>query len=178
MQYSRTRHNAAWMLLESLQFSRDLIWREKFHGKVADYSTGQGLCRILLPETFMNKSGVSVSSAAKFYKLNVEEILVIHDDLELPFGQYSLRTGGGLAGHNGLKSIRDSLGSSDFRRLRLGIGRPDRGSVHSWVLSRFSPDEEAVLSLILEHAANRLDGELSSGDPVQNGSDTIEVYPN
>ncbi len=101
----------------------------------------------------MNLSGKSVAAAARFYKLEAREILVIHDDLELPFGTSQGRPGGGLGGHNGLRSIRDSLGTADFYRLRMGIGRPERGTVSSWVLGHFAPDEEARLPVILTEAA-------------------------
>ncbi|MCD6342871.1 MAG: aminoacyl-tRNA hydrolase [Spirochaetaceae bacterium] len=174
-QYARTRHNAAQMLLNALPEAAGLIWREKFHGKVAEYTRGENRCRFLIPETFMNNSGKSVSAAVGFYKIDMKNLLVIHDDLELPFGEYALRFGGGLAGHNGLKSIRDNLGDTDFYRLRLGIGRPARGSVHSWVLGRFSPDEEAVLPLILNHAADKLSRVLNGMESVQKGAEPVKV---
>ncbi len=174
-QYARTRHNAAQMLLKALPGAAELIWREKFHGKVAEYTGKESRCRFLIPETFMNISGKSVSAAAGFFKTDIRNLLVIHDDLELPFGQYALRFGGGLAGHNGLKSIRDSLGDTGFYRLRLGIGRPSRGSVQSWVLSRFSPEEEAVLPLILNHAAGKLSRVFDGMEPVQEGTEPVKV---
>ncbi len=174
-QYTGTRHNAAQMLVNVLPGAAELIWREKFHGKVADYTQGKNRCRFLIPETFMNNSGKSVSAAVGFYKTELRNLLVIHDDLELPFGEYAFRFGGGLAGHNGLKSIRDSLRDTGFYRLRLGIGRPDRGSVHSWVLGRFSPGEEAVLPLILNHAAEKLRGVLGGMESIQGGTDPVRV---
>ncbi|MCK5734998.1 MAG: aminoacyl-tRNA hydrolase [Spirochaetaceae bacterium] len=176
-QYSQTRHNMARMLLETLPGVKELIWREKFHGKFADYAVDGSRCRLLVPETFMNKSGVSVSAAVKFFKIDLKSLLVIHDDLELPFGQYSCRAGGGMAGHNGLKSLRDSLGKTEFIRLRLGIGRPKHGSVQSWVLGRFSPDEEAVLSLILNHASESLYKVISGMESIQTHSEPVMVYP-
>lgn len=125
----------------------------------------------------MNRSGISVSAALGFYKIKPLDLLIIHDDLELPFGQFAWRTGGGLAGHNGLKSVRDSIGTAEFRRLRLGIGRPDRGSVQSWVLGRFSPDEEAVLPLILDRAVDQLTGELNGIESHPVNSEPVSVYP-
>ncbi len=174
-QYALTRHNAAQMLLKALPGATGLVWREKFHGKVAEYTAGENRCRFLIPETFMNKSGKSVSAAVGFYKTDMRNLLVIHDDLELPFGQYALRVGGGLAGHNGLKSIRDSLGDTGFCRLRLGIGRPARGSVQSWVLGRFSTEEEAVLPLILNHAAGKLSRVFDGMESVQEGAEPVKV---
>jgi len=176
-QYTQTRHNAAQMLLKMLPGAETLSWREKFHGRVSDFSSGKARCRFLVPETFMNRSGLSVSAAVGFYKINLKKLLVVHDDLELPFGRYSLRIGGGLAGHNGLKSLRDSLGDSEFCRLRLGIGRPPRGSVHSWVLGRFTPDEEAVLPQILDHAAGSLVRVIAGQKPVQKRAEPVIVYP-
>lgn len=176
-QYSRTRHNAARMLLDTIPGSTDLAWRDKFHGRVAEYSTGNDRCRFLVPETFMNKSGISVSEALKFYKIDIGNLLVIHDELELPFGQYAWKTGGGLAGHNGLKSLRDNLGSAGFRRLRLGIGRPDHGSVQSWILGRFNPEEEAVLPLILDSAVSQLTAVLIGGESVHEHTEPVRVYP-
>jgi PTH1 family peptidyl-tRNA hydrolase len=176
-QYSQTRHNAARMLLNVLPGSSDLPWREKFHGRVCDYKTNIGQCRFLAPETFMNLSGKSAAAALNFYKIDIEKTLIIHDDLELPFGQFAWKTGGGLAGNNGLKSIRDSLGSAGFRRLRLGIGRPTRGSVQSWVLGRFEPDEEAILPLILERAAGELIDILNLSESGNISTDPVRVYP-
>jgi len=176
-QYSQTRHNAAQMLLKRLPGAESLSWREKFHGRISEYSTGSARCRFLVPETFMNRSGLSVSAAAGFYKISPDEILVVHDDLELPFGRYALRMGGGLAGHNGLKSLKENLGSADFCRLRLGIGRPPRGSVQSWVLGRFTPDEEAILPMILDHAAGSLIRVLTGRESVQKRSEPVMVYP-
>jgi len=176
-QYSQTRHNTARMLLGMLPGAESLSWREKFHGRVSEFSNGNARCRILVPETFMNRSGLSVSAAIGFYKISLKKVLVVHDDLELPFGSYAFRLGGGLAGHNGLKSLRDSLGDTDFCRLRLGIGRPPRGSVQSWVLGRFNPDEEAVLPLILDHAAGSLIKVLTGQESVQKRSEPVMVYP-
>ena len=165
------------MLLDMIPDSTDLAWRDKFHGRVAEYSTGNGRCRFLVTETFMNKSGISVSAALKFFKTDIGNLLVIHDELELPFGQYAWKTGGGLGGHNGLKSLRDSLGSADFRRLRLGIGRPDHGSVQSWILGRFNPDEEAALPLILDTVLGELTVMLNRGDSVHERTEPVKVYP-
>ncbi len=156
--YEKTRHNFPQQLITGLPAFQNLLWKEKFHGRIAEYTSGSGFqasqtmkkCLFLLPQTFMNVSGKSVAAAVKFYKLKPEEILVIHDDLELPFGTCKTRLGGGLGGHNGLRSIKTSIGTPGFYRLRMGIGRPDRGDVSSWVLGRFAPDEEALIPGILE----------------------------
>ncbi len=105
----------------------------------------------------MNKSGESLRACMDFFSLKLDQILVIHDDLELDFGRSALKAGGGLGGHNGLKSIREHTGSADFLRLRLGIGRPRHGGVSQHVLSRFSREEEAELPLMLETGLDLLE---------------------
>ena len=175
--YSRTRHNAGRMVLEAVSAPPEDSWREKFHGRIADVALEGLKCRYLVPETFMNLSGKSVAAASVFFKTPPGGLLVVHDDLEIPFGCISLRFGGGLAGHNGLKSIRDGLGTADFGRLRIGIGRPPRGSVESWVLGRFSPDEEAALPLIMNAAARMLREVLSKPEILMRKSgESVRVY--
>jgi len=147
-QYRLTRHNLGWLLLENLSFHGDLLWKSKFKGEYAQLGSGSGRMIFLKPETFMNQSGDSLQSALVFFKMKPENLLVAHDDIELPFGRYQLRRGGGLGGHNGLRSIAGKLGTGDFYRLRLGVGRPARGDVASYVLGRFSPQEEAELTLL------------------------------
>jgi peptidyl-tRNA hydrolase, PTH1 family len=155
--YEKTRHNFAWMVSESLVEIKSLAMQKKFHGSWGSFHGKDHREIILFPETYMNKSGESAAQACSFFRIDVPEnpqqLLVVHDDLELPFGTIELRKGGGLAGHNGLKSIRNHLKTPDFLRLRLGIGRPPRGDISSWVLSRFSPDQEAVLPRIIGEAA-------------------------
>ena len=142
--YESTRHNLAWMMLERLSYSRELHWIEKFKGKYAKHGRPEHL--LLKPLTLMNNSGESVCSALGFFKLTPGDMIVVHDDLELPFGTIQIKKGGGAGGHNGLRSIIKLNGSSDFYRFRMGISRPPSGrDVSSWVLSRFSPDEEALL---------------------------------
>ena len=153
-EYLRTRHNLGWMLIDS--WRSDLDWTKKFKGEIALLHRPARLI-ILKPLTFMNKSGESLRACMDFYSLDVDEVLIVHDDLELPFGETSVKQGGGLGGHNGLKSIKQHLGTADFRRLRLGIGRPKHGSVSNHVLSRFSHQEEIELPLLLEAGAGLLD---------------------
>ena len=162
--YSQTRHNAGRMVLETFTASAPPAWREKFHGRIADIAFAERKIRFLVPETFMNLSGKSTAAAAVFFKTDPKDILVVHDEVEMPFGSIGLRSGGGLAGHNGLKSVRDGLGTAEFGRLRVGIGRPTKGSMQSWVLGRFSPDEEAVLPLVLDAAARMLEEALGNSD--------------
>ncbi len=156
-QYRLSRHNYAWRLLDGFSRVPSAGWQKKFKGSFLQIPGFRSSVGILKPETFMNKSGESVGAAATFFKHAPEEVLVIHDDIELPFGAWSLKQGGGLGGHNGLKSISSSLGSRDFYRLRLGVGRPVRGDVASFVLGRFTPHEEAWLGDILSRGAVLLD---------------------
>ncbi|MCL1818606.1 MAG: aminoacyl-tRNA hydrolase [Spirochaetaceae bacterium] len=147
----------AWLAARRLRFYDSLAWQEKFSGLYALAAEGQGGRRILLmPWTFMNSSGECVRSCADFFKIPPGEILAVHDELELPFAAAGFRRGGGLGGHNGLRSLEKHLGTKDFWRLRLGIGRPARGNVSSYVLGRFSPEEEALLEGYLEKAAELL----------------------
>lgn len=148
-----TRHNLAWRLADCLSFVDDVFWRQKFKGQWGQLP-GQRPLFLLKPLQFMNNSGFSVAAAAGFFKFEPEEILVVHDDMETVFGHFRHQTGGGLAGHNGLRSIKKTLGSDNFQRLRLGIGRPRRGEASDYVLGRFDPIEEAELPAFLERAAN------------------------
>ena len=162
-EYERTRHNIAWSALESAPFSSGLAWKEKYKGLYASYSFRKGKGHFLKPQTYMNLSGESVQPCADFFKIPVENILVVHDELDLPFGTMAFKKGGGLAGHNGLKSISQRLGSRDFLRLRLGIGRPDHGNVASYVLSSFSSDEKIVLDDFLSGGGEAIDCFMNEG---------------
>lgn len=144
-EYRRTRHNAGFLIADHLYPSAS--WQKKFHG---EYALENGM-KLLKPQTYMNLSGVSVGEAASFFRLKPQEILVVHDDLELPFGVVRLQLGGGLQGHNGLRSIKERLGSDQFARLRFGIGRPQHGGVAPYVLMPFSKDEEIGWTLLLPH---------------------------
>ena len=155
-EYERTRHNIAWMVLSEIPGSTDFNWKKKFNALWADYFTGTKKVIFLKPETFMNNIGKSVQTAAHFFKIQPEEIIVIHDDLELPFEKLAVKKGGGTGGHNGLRSITQHLGSSNYYRLRMGIGRSVHGSVSSFVLGRFTPNEEIGLSLFIEKGAAEL----------------------
>ena len=155
-EYERTRHNAGWLVADELSFASELVWKEKFKGIVAS----RGGLILLRPRAFMNRSGESVGPCASFYRVAPEELLVVHDDIELSFGRFELRKGGGLGGHNGLKDIVRVLGTREFERLRIGISRPQHGAPARHVLSRFSPDEEAMLSELLTKAARLLESRM------------------
>lgn len=159
-EYERSRHNAGWMVADLLTERYALSWQEKFSGRLALLTTAGRKVRLLKPAAFMNRSGISVSRALSYFSIDPKECVVVHDDLELAFGRVVFKKGGGTGGHNGLKSIIGQLGTKDFGRLRIGIGRPSRGSVSSYVLSRFSAEEEAELPGILEAAADLLMDEI------------------
>lgn len=158
-EYANTRHNVAWMVLEHLKFSSSLVWREKFKGLFATENDAI----FLKPQTYMNLSGESVVPAAQFYKVDPKEILVVHDELDLPYGTVAFKRGGGSAGHNGLKSISALLGTPDYARLRVGIGKPNVGSVSNWVLSPFSSDEQIQLTDYLDATAAAVELYLTQG---------------
>lgn len=143
-EYRETRHNAGFLLADSIYPTAS--WKMKFHSMM----TEDGGRKILKPMTMMNLSGTAVSEAATFYKLKAEEILIIHDDLELPLGKAKLQKGGGLQGHNGLRNIKERIGSADFFRLRIGIGRPVHGDVRLYVTSPFKKDEAIILSTLFD----------------------------
>ena len=160
--YAMTRHNLAWLLLDNSSQYKNPVWQKKFKGVYSKEIFTQG-CIALKPETFMNKTGESVRAAADFFKLKAENIIVCHDDIELEFGEASFKKGGGAAGHNGLRSVKQHLGTDSFYRFRLGVSRPSRGGVDSHVLGRFTKDEEAALPLFLDKASELL-AEFISGN--------------
>jgi PTH1 family peptidyl-tRNA hydrolase len=145
-EYSGNRHNVAWQFLRSLAVYPSLSWKRGFKGTWAQLDTDAGRAWFIVPETFMNLSGDSVAEIARFYKVEAAEILVIHDELELSFGVFSFKKGGGLGGHNGLRSMKDRFGTPDFMRLRFGIGRPGHDDIAGYVLSDFSADEREKLA--------------------------------
>src|SRR5919199_5739035 len=144
-EYERTRHNVGWLVLDELARRHGGSWRSKFNGSLAEIRLDGAKLALLKPETYMNESGRSVGDAARFFKVPPESLLVVHDDVDLEPGRLQARRGGGLAGHNGLRSLAQALGSQDFLRLRIGVGRPGRGdrrSVADYVLSPFDADED------------------------------------
>jgi PTH1 family peptidyl-tRNA hydrolase len=150
-EYERTRHNVGWLVLDELARRLDGSWRGKFSGQLAEVRLDGLKLGLLKPETFMNDSGRSVGAAARFFKVEPDSLLIVHDDVDLEPGRLQARAGGGLAGHNGLRSLAQTLGTQEFLRLRIGVGRPGRGdrrSVADYVLSGFEPeaDVEALVA--------------------------------
>jgi PTH1 family peptidyl-tRNA hydrolase len=144
-EYASTRHNAGWMVLDELARREGGSWRSKFSGQLSETRLGGARLALVKPETYMNESGKSIAAAARFFKVPVDAVLVVHDDVDLEEGRLQARLGGGLAGHNGLRSIAQGLGSHEFLRLRIGVGRPGRGdrrSVADYVLAPFEPETD------------------------------------
>ena len=143
--HERDRHNAGWLVVEELARRCGATFRSKFDGRLAETPIGEARVALLKPETYMNESGRSIAAAARFFKTAPEDVLVVHDDVDLDVGRLQARLGGGLAGHNGLRSIAQALGTREFLRLRIGIGRPGRGDprdVADYVLAPFEPHED------------------------------------
>ena len=162
-EYAKNRHNVGHMVVDELGRRHGGAWRAKFSGQIADVRIDGHKVALLKPETFMNDSGRSVKAAAAFFKLEPDAILVVHDESDLEVGRLQVRLGGGLAGHNGLRSVAQQLGTPDFMRLRVGVGRPGRGDrrpLADYVLSDFAPDEDAdgILARAAE-AVETLDAE-------------------
>ncbi|MFA6855988.1 MAG: aminoacyl-tRNA hydrolase [Treponema sp.] len=190
-EYALTRHNTGWLFADALPFADKLSWQSKFKGLYTTVDTGMFAewarqynlwikkdttvvsvpknapekIYFLKPETYMNLSGDSIIELVNFYKLRPENVLVVHDELELPLGTVSLKWSGGLGGHNGLRSTKTALGTSDFWRLRFGIGRPDNREIADYVLAPFTQDEKIVLSQVFPQAAQLFAKVLLSSDP-------------
>jgi PTH1 family peptidyl-tRNA hydrolase len=145
-EYARNRHNVGAMVADELARRHGGSWRSKFSGRIAEIRLEGHKLAVLEPETYMNESGRSVGAAAAYFKVAPEAVLVVHDESDLELGRLQLRLGGGLAGHNGLRSIAQHLKTQEFLRLRVGIGRPERGDprpLADWVLANFESHEGA-----------------------------------
>src|SRR6266571_9195711 len=145
-EYAGHRHNVGWMVVEELVRRHGASWKGKFGGQLAEIRLDGHRVALLKPETFMNESGRSVGAAGRFWKLEPDAILVVHDEIDLEPGRLQARLGGGLAGHNGLRSVAAHLGTPDFLRLRVGVGRPGRRDPRAprdYVLSNFTPEEDS-----------------------------------
>ncbi len=150
-EYQGNRHNVGWMVVDELARRHGAAFKGKFSGQLAEIRLDGHKVALLKPETYMNESGRSVGAAARFFKVDPAAILVVHDESDLEPGRLQTRLGGGLAGHNGLRSLAAHLKSQDFLRLRVGVGRPGRGDprpLADYVLSDFEPedDSEAIVA--------------------------------
>ena len=190
-EYSKTRHNVAWQFLDSLPFSSRFSWQQKFKGEFLSFSReelsslfceSKILCAkdgspvkvsdnappkvyFLKPLTYMNNSGLSAIELASFFKIKPEEILVVHDELEMALGFVSLKFSGGLGGHNGLCSMKSVFNTPDFWRLRFGLSKPSSVDIADYVLSPFSQDERIVLDSVFTQTHNLFAEILLSSSP-------------
>jgi PTH1 family peptidyl-tRNA hydrolase len=145
-EYARNRHNVGHLVLDELARRHGGSWKSKFSGQISEIRLDGHKVALLKPETYMNESGVSVSGATRFYKLEPSEVLIVHDEGDFDLGRLELKVGGGLSGHNGLRSIAQHLKTPEFLRLRVGVGRPERGDprpLADYVLSNFEPRDDA-----------------------------------
>jgi PTH1 family peptidyl-tRNA hydrolase len=167
-EYERTRHNIGFEIARELISRWDLSKpKARYRGLLTEGRIGPGEPRVavLMPQTYMNDAGQSVGPARGALKVPLERVLVLHDEIDLPFGDVRVRVGGGLAGHNGLKSIKHGLGSADFARVRAGVGRPpttDPDRVAAYVLGRFREPEAEVRDLV-ERAAEAAERTVQDG---------------
>ena len=192
-EYSGTRHNTAWLFEESLPFSDRISWSNKYKSdfcavdfsELALWFKDCGLLKprddgslpipadapakvyFMKPLTYMNLSGDAIGEAARFFKIPPSDVLVVHDEIELPLGTVSFKWSGGLGGHNGLRSTKAVLGTADFWRLRFGVGKPANGNVADFVLGSFSPDEKIILSQVFPQSAGLFAKLLTARDPAR-----------
>lgn len=165
-EYDRTRHNAGFWFIDEVAKHNNAILKleKKFHGYVAKAVINGHDVYLLKPETFMNRSGVSVAALSRFYKIPPEAIFVAHDELDFPAGKIRLKKGGGHGGHNGLRDIIAKCGSKDFMRLRIGVGHPGSSErVTGHVLGKAPADEQRLIDLTID-LASRVVPQLASGE--------------
>ncbi|HWV51905.1 aminoacyl-tRNA hydrolase [Pseudorhodoplanes sp.] len=165
--YAGNRHNIGFMVVDAIARRHGFQpWRRRFQGVATEGSLGGKKTLLLLPGTFMNESGRAVAEAAKFYKIEPRDITVVHDEIELPPGKVRIKVGGGIAGHNGLRSVSGQIGN-EYKRVRIGVGHPgDKNLVHAHVLSDFAKSErewvETLIEALAEHAPLLARGEDAS----------------
>lgn len=162
--YAGDRHNVGWMVVDELARRGDATFKSKFNGRLSETRLGDSRIALLEPETYMNESGRSISAAARYFKVASQDVLVVHDDVDLEPGRLQARMAGGLAGHNGLRSIAQALGTPEFLRLRIGVGRPVRGDprdVADYVLAPFEAHEDR--EAIVARAADAIEALVSEG---------------
>ena len=163
-EYQNTRHNVGFMVADELARRHQGSWRAKFSAELAELRIGGLRVALVKPQTYMNESGRSVQAAVRFFKVPPDELLVVHDEADLEPGRLQLRRGGGLAGHNGLRSIAQAIAEREFLRLRVGVGRPGKGDhrpLADFVLSDFPPDLD--VDALVRRAADAVESLLRDG---------------
>ncbi len=152
--YDLTRHNIGFIVADNLfSMLNGRSWQNKFKGEYTKIEYNNHQAVILKPMTYMNLSGQSVYKASSFYKIDVKNIIIIHDDIDLDYGIVRTKSGGGTGGHKGIESCKQELGTSGFLRVRIGVGRPVHGDVSNYVLGKFTTDEQIILESVVEKAA-------------------------
>ncbi len=164
--YARTRHNVGFMVLEGVAKRWGVGWtyEKKFNARLARAERTHRTALLCEPQTYMNSSGEAVGAVAEFYRIPVDRLLIVLDDADLPFGQLRLRPGGSSGGHHGLESIEQHLGTREYARLRVGIGRQSGArEITSYVLGRFSSTETPLLDKVLTVASDQVECWLEAG---------------
>ena len=174
--YARNRHNVGFMAVERIADHNNLgNWRSRFHSQACEGDLGGERVLLLKPQTFYNETGNAVREAAKFLKIKVHDVIVFHDEIDLAPGKLRVKTGGGLAGNNGLRSMQAQLSSADFTRVRIGVGHPgDKNQVANYVLRDFPKADAAWLELVLDTVA-RSAGQLANGENDRFQSDVAQA---
>ena len=172
--YLWTRHNAGFIVLDRFAHLTGIpVAKKNFSGLCGEGSFRGNRLLLLKPQTFMNLSGRSVAEALRFHKLELSDLLIIHDELDILFGQIKFKEDGGHGGHNGLRSLHQTLGSGSYPRLRVGIGRPLHGDMADYVLTGFGRDETALLPQLVDGIVDALEMFIAEGLPK-----TMSIYNN
>jgi PTH1 family peptidyl-tRNA hydrolase len=175
--YASTRHNIGFMALDRIAQRYGIpVGQKGFHSLHGSGRVGESKVMLVKPQTFMNRSGEAVGEVAAYFRIPPCDILVIYDDIDLPFGRLRVRGGGGSGGQRGMASIISTLGTDEFPRVRVGIGRPESGDVSGYVLSAFNSDERKVLDTVVERVADAVEtfcvsGVIEAMDRFNDGSD-------
>lgn len=176
-EYEKTRHNLGFRVIEA--FAKQKSWsfqvKKTLKGKVASGKWKESKVLLLLPTTYMNLSGVSVAAACRFYHIDIGNVMIVTDDIALPIGVLRYRSAGSAGGHNGLKSIEAYLGTNHYPRLRLGIGHPKEDELSSYVLKRFTQQEEETIPVIVDRANKWIEQWLTESENERSVSRTVTV---
>jgi PTH1 family peptidyl-tRNA hydrolase len=168
--YEGNRHNVGFGVVDAWTQThlapQSVGWRQQFSALTTVVHGSFGKAVVLKPQTYMNRSGHSVAPAVQFFQVPLERLVVVHDELDFEFGRIAVKSGGGHGGNNGLRDIIARLGAREFVRIRVGVGRPQRGDVSSWLLSDFDGEERAQLPEIIERAGEALTTVVAEGVPV------------
>ncbi len=181
-EYGGTRHNVGADVVRLLarRHHRDLDRNKRIQAQATEVRVGDGASlALVVPSCFMNESGGPVQAAARWYSVEAADIVVVHDEIDLPLGRLRVKVGGGAGGHNGLKDVDRALSTRDYGRVRIGVGRPPgRQPARDHVLRRFSPRDRATIDIVLEHAADAVESLATEGlEPTQNRFNALDALP-